>query len=69
MAPANPVPSTPNFNLFNISEIGESVSLSNAVGPPKKSPKVPASSTSPTKIVSEIPVAAAPCAKLLALAA
>ena len=43
MAPVNKVPSTPNFNLFNNSVLGSLVSLSIFVGPPKKSPNVPAS--------------------------
>ena len=60
MMPVNPAPSNPNFNLFNISVVGSSVSLSNSVGPPSKSPKVPASSTSPTNTPSANPPKPAP---------
>ena len=60
MAPAKPAPSSPNFNLFNNSAVAVSEFLSMAVGPPIKSPKVPAFSTSPTNIASDNPVAAEP---------
>ena len=60
MMPVNPAPSNPNFNLFNISVVGSSVSLSNSVGPPSKSPKVPASSTSATNTPSANPPKPAP---------
>ena len=72
--PSKPVkraPSVPNFNLFNNSVDGSysvpSNPLSNSVGPPIKSPNVPASSTSPTKIPSATPPAPAPTPKLIAL--
>ena len=56
----NNPPSAPNFNLFNNSASGVLDSLSISVGPPKKSPNVPASSTSPTKAASAAPPANAP---------
>jgi hypothetical protein len=67
ITPVNKAPSAPNLTLFNISLTGSYVcpskSLSNSVGPPIRSPKVPASSTSPTKIPSATPPAPAPAAK------
>ena len=60
--PVKPAPSKPNFNLLNISVVGSSVSLSNFVGPPSKSPKVPASSTSATNTPSANPPNPAPAA-------
>ena len=55
-APVKAAPSIPNFNLFNNSACGSpSFSISNSVGPPKKFPKVPASSTSPTNTPSAAP--------------
>ena len=60
IAPVNNAPSTPNFNLFNNSVCGSSLSLSISVGPPRKSPNVPASSTLPTKAPSATPPATAP---------
>ena len=65
MAPVNNAPSTPNFNLFNNSVVGSLVSLSTFVGPPRKSPKVPTSSTSPTNTPSATPPATAPLPNLL----
>jgi len=58
--PVNAVPSIPNFNLFNNSASGVSFSLSNSVGPPNKSPKLPASVTSSTNKPSAIPPKPAP---------
>jgi len=49
-APVKSAPSIPNFNLFNNSAPGSPVSLSISVGPPNQSPKVPASSTLPTRL-------------------
>ena len=68
-APVKAAPSKPNFNLFNNSASGVCDSLSVLVGPPNKSPKVPASSTSPTKIPSATPPDTAPLANLLAFSA
>ena len=64
MAPVKAAPSKPNFNRFNNSVSGSPVSLSTFVGPPNKSPKVPASSTSPTKIPSATPPDSAPLPNL-----
>ena len=64
-APVKAPPSIPNFNLLvnslaALSLLVPPVSLSNLVGPPNKSPKVPALSTSPTKIPSATPPNPAP---------
>ena len=55
----NNAPSVPNFNLFNNSVCGLSDSLSIAVIPPTKSPRVPASSTSAIAMASATPAAPA----------
>ena len=65
IAPVNAAPSKPNFNLFKSSASGVLDSLSNFVGPPNKSPKLPASSTSPTNTASATPPATAPLPNLL----
>ena len=54
--PTNNAPSVPNLTLLINSLSGSySSSLSISVGPPNKSPKVPISSTSPTKTPSAAP--------------
>ena len=59
--PVNKAPSVPNLILFIIDLAGSlGSSLSIAVGPPNKSPKLPTFSTSPMKIPSEIPPETAP---------
>ena len=61
MTPVNNAPSVPNLTLLINSLSGSySSSLANSVGPPNKSPKVPASSTSPTNTPSAKPPAVAP---------
>ena len=59
----NAAPSKPNLNLFKSSSSGVLLSLSNAVGPPIKSPKEPTSVTSSTNTPSAIPPKPAPDAK------
>ena len=64
-APVKAPPSKPNFNLLANSFAAASLlvslfSLSNAVGPPNKSPNVPAFSTSPTNAASATPPKPAP---------
>ena len=64
-APVKAPPSTPNLSLLvnclaALSLLVPLFSLSIAVGPPNKSPKVTTSSTSPTNTLSANPLAAAP---------
>ena len=61
--PVNNAPSVPNFTLFTKSlVISSSLPLSNSVGPPIKSPKVPILSTSATKAPSATPLPNVPTA-------
>ena len=65
--PVNAVPSIPNFNLFNNSASAVPLDLSISVGPPNKSPNVPASSTSATNAASATPPKPAPVPKAFIL--
>ena len=70
--PVSKAPSVPNLILLTISRTAWSLppssdSVSRAVGPPNKSPIVPNSPTSATKIPSAIPPETAPAINLAVL--
>ena len=66
--PVNKAPSVPNLTLFTKSLVTlSSLLLSNSVGPPTKSPKVPMVSTSATKTPSATPLPNVPAPKALSL--